>query len=132
MNKTTVLFVALSVIGATYAHAEKAPIFGEIAGLVSAEKIYTSMSHNNNLKQKQREWIRLFVNRGDQVRKGQKIAEHRNRKGKVVLEYIANRSGRILLNSRSAVDSVESILEIITVGEEKYCEYENCGLIGVR
>ncbi|MCO1332806.1 hypothetical protein MO867_00510 [Microbulbifer sp. OS29] len=132
MSKISLLFVVLCASGWSAVQAAESPLWGEIAGLLSAEQIYTNSGRTYTSQNRAREWIRLFVNRGDQVRKGQIIAEHRNIKGKVVLEYIANRSGRILLNSRSAIDSVESILEILTVEEEKYCEYENCVLTGNR
>ncbi|WP_157954182.1 hypothetical protein [Microbulbifer sp. A4B17] len=124
------IFVVLYASSVSYAQAAKSPVFGEIMGLIGAEQIYASTARGNNLKKRHRDWIRLYVNRGDQVRKGQKIAEHRNIKGKVVLEYIANRSGRILLNSRSAIDSVESILEIITVAEDRYCDFDHCDRVG--
>ncbi|WP_444958860.1 hypothetical protein [Microbulbifer sp. ZKSA002] len=130
MSKIFALIVVLCASNISYAQTTKSPVLGEIVGLIGAEQIYASAARGNNLKQRQRDWIRLYVNRGDQVRKGQKIAEHRNIKGKVVLEYIANRSGRILLNSRSAIDSVESILEVITVGEDRYCDFDHCDRVG--
>ncbi|WP_444943066.1 hypothetical protein ACJJIK_13650 [Microbulbifer sp. ZKSA006] len=132
MNKIIVLCVIFAASGVSSAQGEKSPVFGQIAGLVAVEKLDVRASRTTPHRQKQREWIRLFVNRGDVVRKGQKIAEHRNSKGKVVLEYIANRAGRILLKDGSTSDAVDTTLEIITVGEDKYCEYENCTQIGTR
>ncbi|USD21243.1 hypothetical protein [Microbulbifer variabilis] len=126
MRKICLFVVILAVSGITPLRAAEAPRFGEIAGLVSVERIYAQAMRTTQVHSLIGNWMEVFVRHGDAVEKGQLLAVYKSTRGRAVLEYIASRSGRVLINSRAALNTVESVLEIITVPHEEYCRHVDC------
>ncbi|QFT56733.1 hypothetical protein [Microbulbifer sp. THAF38] len=126
MRKICLFIVILAASGITTLRAAEAPRFGEIAGLVSAERIYAQAVRNTQVHSLVGNWMEVFVSHGDAVEKGQLLAMYKSNRGRAVLEYIASRSGRVLINSRNALNSVENVLEIITVPHDEYCRHVDC------
>ncbi|WP_226649123.1 hypothetical protein [Microbulbifer variabilis] len=126
MRKICLFIVILAVSGITTLRAAEAPRFGEIAGLVSVERIYAQAVRNTPAHSLIGNWMEVFVSHGDVVEKGQLLALYKSTRGRAVLEYIASRSGRVLINSRAGHNSVGNILEIITVPHDEYCQHVDC------
>lgn len=126
MRKVCLFIVILAISGLTHLRAADAPLAGEVAGLISIEQVYASQARSKPARTRTNDWVQLFVRHGDAVEKGQRLAVYRNARGRTVLEYIASRSGRVLVNGQAALNSLGSVLEIITVPHEEYCNVENC------
>ncbi|WP_444946013.1 hypothetical protein ACJJIP_00530 [Microbulbifer sp. VTAC004] len=126
MKRVCLLIVILAVSGLTHLWAAEAPLAGEVTGLVSIERVYANQAGSGPMRVRANDWVQLFVRHGDVVEKGQRLAVYRNARGRTVLEYIASRSGRVLVNGRAALNSLGSVLEIITVPHEEYCQVVNC------
>jgi len=126
LRKVCLFIVILAISGLTHLRAADAPLAGEVAGLISIERVYASQARATPARTRPSDWVQLFVRHGDVVEKGQRLAVYRNARGRTVLEYIASRSGRVLVNGQAALNRLESVLEIITVPHEEYCNVENC------
>lgn len=75
---------------------------------------------------KGKEWIQLFVNRGERVRAGQVLAVQRNVLGKVVLEYVAGSAGEVTVSGQVDSGELNATLEIGPIAAEGSCRGENC------
>ncbi|MDP5209663.1 hypothetical protein [Microbulbifer sp. 2205BS26-8] len=128
MKSILLFLMVLSISGLTPVQAAETPALGEIAGLLFNGQGHTGTSRTGTAQIHPREWVQLLVNHGDTVEKGQRLAVYKSSKGRAVIEYIASRSGRVMVHSRAALDSLDTILEIITVSHEDYCAVEDCTL----
>ncbi|GAB2875002.1 hypothetical protein ACCI51_05510 [Microbulbifer echini] len=131
MKRVCLCFVILAVSGITHLRAAEAPRLGEIVGLVGAGQLHARIVRDSPARNLIGNWMEIFVSHGDAVEKGQLLAVYKNSKGRAVLEYIASRPGRVLINSRAALHSVENFLEIITVPHEEYCNRVDCTVSAV-
>ncbi|MFA0809816.1 hypothetical protein [Microbulbifer epialgicus] len=128
LKRVCLFIVILAVSGLTHLRAAEAPPLGKIAGLLGVERIQANQARSTPARNRVSDWVMIFVNHGDTVEKGQRLAAYKNARGRTVLEYIASRSGRVLVNGRNAPNTLGSVLEIITVPHEEYCEAEDCTL----
>ncbi|MFS1524784.1 hypothetical protein ACL7TT_11815 [Microbulbifer sp. 2304DJ12-6] len=128
MKRVLLFLVILTLSGWTQVGAAETPPLGEIAGLLGTGQGHAGTSRTGTAQIHPREWIQLLVSHGDSVEKGQRLAVYKSSKGRAVIEYIASRSGRVLVHSRAALNSLGNVLEIITVSHEDYCAVEDCTL----
>ncbi|WP_157953938.1 hypothetical protein [Microbulbifer sp. A4B17] len=119
MKRVCLFIIILTVSGLKHLRAAEAPTFGKAQRLLSIEQIYASQARSTSARNHDRDWMIILVNHGETVEKGQRIAIYKNTRGRTVLEYIASRSGRVLVSGRNTPNTLASILDIITAPHNK-------------